>query len=197
MPKQSVPYREEDGTALIEIKLSSLQQLFSSLDPAPFREKDLERDAEAYIVDSVQELSGKERLKLVFYVQGELASAEETESLPTSVHNYFEYRRWASDRELRLLFRRGRLALAIGISFLFICLMLSRLVLALGSGLLNEVISEGLFICSWVAMWRPIEIFLFDWWPIRRQSRLYAFLTQIPVEVRPVGPLASPATEAS
>lgn len=186
MSERPAPYREEDGTALIEIKLTSLQQLFSSLDPAPFREKDLKRDAEAYIVDAVQELSGKERLKLVFYLQRELASAEEAKSLPTSVHNYFEYRQWASDCELRSLFRRGRLALVIGVGFLFACLSLSRLVLAMGSGLLNEVISEGLFICSWVAMWRPIEIFLFDWWPVKRQSRLYSCLKQIPVEVRPV-----------
>ncbi len=33
-------YRKEDGKILIEIKLSSVLQLFNSFDPAPFHEKE-------------------------------------------------------------------------------------------------------------------------------------------------------------
>jgi hypothetical protein len=31
---------------------------------------------------------------------------------------------------------------------------------------------EGLLIGGWVAMWRPLEIFLYDWWPIRAEAKL-------------------------
>ena len=44
-----------DPDANIEIKLSRMQQLFNSFDPSPFHERDLDQDAEAYIVDSVDE----------------------------------------------------------------------------------------------------------------------------------------------
>ena len=36
---------------------------------------------------------------------------------------------------------------------------------------------------GWVAMWRPIEVFLYDWWPIRREARLYDRLAVMPVRI--------------
>jgi hypothetical protein len=38
--------------AKIELNLSRLNQLFNSLDPSPFHERDLDQDAEEYIVSS-------------------------------------------------------------------------------------------------------------------------------------------------
>jgi hypothetical protein len=41
----------------------------------------------------------------------------------------------------------------------------------LASHPVGRVIEESLLIFCWVANWRPIEIFLYEWWPIiRRQS---------------------------
>jgi hypothetical protein len=37
---------------------------------------------------------------------------------------------------------------------------------------------------GWVAMWRPIEIFLYDWWPISRRLRRLRHIATLPVEVR-------------
>jgi hypothetical protein len=37
-------------TGLIELKLSGLNQLFNSMDPSPFHERDLDHDAEEFIV---------------------------------------------------------------------------------------------------------------------------------------------------
>ncbi|HEV2716906.1 MAG TPA: hypothetical protein VGU64_16700 [Terriglobales bacterium] len=42
--------------AKIEISLNRLSQLFNSFDPSPFRERDLDQDAEDYIVGSVEEI---------------------------------------------------------------------------------------------------------------------------------------------
>jgi hypothetical protein len=35
------------------------------------------------------------------------------------------------------------------------------------------VLQQSFVIGGWVAMWRPIEVFLYDWWPIRAEARLY------------------------
>jgi hypothetical protein len=43
---------------------------------------------------------------------------------------------------------------------------------------------EGLTIIGWVAMWRPIDIYLYRWWPLRRLGRYYRKLAEIPVKVR-------------
>jgi len=39
-------YRSEGDARLIEIGLKSISQLFNSLDPSPFHQKDLDADAE-------------------------------------------------------------------------------------------------------------------------------------------------------
>lgn len=49
-------YRRESDTVLIGLKLRDTRQLFSSLDPAPFIEKDLGDDADSYIIDAVREV---------------------------------------------------------------------------------------------------------------------------------------------
>ena len=61
-------YREEEGTYLIEIKLNQLQQVFNSLDPTPFLDRDLDDNAENYIINSVDEFPLNTSLKLVFYL---------------------------------------------------------------------------------------------------------------------------------
>ena len=38
------------NTKEIEIRIKSIEQLFNSLDPAPFRERELDREAERHIV---------------------------------------------------------------------------------------------------------------------------------------------------
>jgi hypothetical protein len=32
-------------------------------------------------------------------------------------------------------------------------------------------------------MWRPLEIFLYDWWPIRAERRLFDRLAAMPVRI--------------
>ena len=55
MPTDRVLYRREGGTSLIEIRLSSIHQLFDSLDPAPFPERSLDTEAEEYIIASARD----------------------------------------------------------------------------------------------------------------------------------------------
>ena len=49
---------------------------------------------------------------------------------------------------------------------------------------IGEIVRESLTIGGWVSMWRPLEIFLYDWWPIRSESRLSERLAAMPVRIR-------------
>ena len=50
-----------------------------------------------------------------------------------------------------------------------------------------SLLRESLVIGGWVAMWRPLEIYLYDWWP-RRIGRIYEKLSRVPVEIVEEGP---------
>jgi hypothetical protein len=178
------PYRQESGASLIEIKLNSLAQVFNSLDPSPFHERDLDADAEDYIVGAARELPLSQPLKLVFHLPADHLDQAAIAGLDHAMHNYFAYREATARRELRFTLRQGRAALAIGLAFLLGCIVARQLVATLGHGAIAELAAEGLLIVGWVAMWRPLQIFLYDWWPIRDRARLFAKLAVAPVEAR-------------
>ena len=47
----------------------------------------------------------------------------------------------------------------------------------------GDILRETLVIGGWVSMWRPLEIFLYDWWPIRNEARLSDRLAAMPVRI--------------
>lgn len=65
------------------------------------------------------------------------------------------------------LFRTGRWSLLIGAAVLALGVIGSGYAAQrLGGGYLGQFLSEGAIILGWVARWRPIEIFLYEWWPL-------------------------------
>ena len=73
----------------------------------------------------------------------------------------------------------------IGLGFLVVCLF-ARELLVPSAWAVSRVLAEGLLIAGWVALWGPIDVFLYGWWPIAGRRRLLARLAQIDVEVRPI-----------
>ena len=47
-----------------------------------------------------------------------------------------------------------------------------------------NIVETSLTIAGWVAMWHPMDVFLYGWWPLRRAGKVYRKLSAIPVEVR-------------
>ena len=54
----------------IEVNLRDVSQLFNTMDPSPFHEKDLDHDAEEFIVSWAREFPVKEPLVLVLHPAG-------------------------------------------------------------------------------------------------------------------------------
>ena len=79
--------------------------------------------------------------------------------------------------------RRGRLSLGVGVIFLVSCLLLGQLVAKSGLGAATDILLEGLTICGWVAMWRPLEVYLYDWWPLLEERRRLDLLAKIRVQI--------------
>jgi hypothetical protein len=177
-------YRRDGATWLIEIRLRELRQLFNHLDPAPFHEKDLDPAAEAYIEDAVREIGPRQPCKLVIHLPTVERESEDARTLPEALAHYFEYRARQTQVELRRLLGRGVASLLIGLAFMFACISLRRWLAADGK---SGVLAEGLLLIGWVALWRPVEIFLYDWWPIRRQQKRFESIAQMPVEIRSEG----------
>ena len=170
--------------AVIEIHLAESKQLFNAIDPSPFREKDLDPKAEEFIVDWARELPAKAALTLVVLLDRPGGLPDEVRVLRDAVSQYFGMRSQASRQRLKRLFKVGRTSLLIGMLFLAASFGLGGIVeSALEGQRIGEVLRESLAIGGWVAMWRPLEIFLYDWWPIRSERKLYDKLSAMLVRI--------------
>jgi len=143
----------------IEVFVDRIEQLFNSMDPSPFPDKDLDDDAEEFIVSWAQEFPQNDPLSLAIQVNQLPASANAQETVQTAVHNYFAYRMKLKHFELRRLLKRGRTSLLIGLAFLSACLLTSQMLVRRCPGTLSILVRESLTIADWVAVWRPLEIF--------------------------------------
>jgi hypothetical protein len=177
----------------IELHIGELAELFDSFDPCPFLERDLAAAAEEYIVESMRELHTPPT-SMVFHIDRTTDAARDVEILETAIHRHFGRKTGLASRELRAMLRRGWISLAIGLAFLFALLGASESAHAgLFPSPLASVLRESLVIGGWVAMWRPLEVFLYDWWPVAGQRRMYAALARIPIRVRKKTASSSPA----
>jgi hypothetical protein len=113
------------------------------------------------------------------------ASTPEAHELGAALTQYFDYRARVMALDLNELFRVGRRAMAIGLAVLSFSVITGQTVVNLVPSPIGSVIQESLLIFGWVANWRPIEIFLYDWWPIVRQRNLYQRLSAAEVKLRP------------
>lgn len=172
---------EARDTCLIQLHLRSLGQLFNSMDPSPFTERDLDDEAADYIIAWAQECHRHQRLALEIRIDAAAPAEADDATVVDAVHNYFAYRADMARRQLREHLRQGPPALAIGLLFLAAATLASRWVGIRWPGAMGQVAAEGLLVGGWVAMWRPFEIYLYGWLPIRRRRRLLQRLATMPI----------------
>jgi hypothetical protein len=181
----------------IEVRVSELRQLFNAIDPSPFRERDLDPRAEEFIVEWSRDFPADARFALIVHLDRAPGRPDEAALLSDAIHEFFRQRARGVRRNLRQLFRRGRISLVIALAFLAVSIAVGdALASYFEDSRIAGIAREGLLIGGWVAMWRPLEVFLYDWWPIRADAQLSDRLAVMPVRIEYTDPGAKEAWRA-
>jgi hypothetical protein len=168
----------------IELRIVKLAELFNSMDPTPFLHRDLDTDAEEFLESWAMEFPQHSHFRIIVHIE-QMPAEDPAPLVGESIHNYFEYRAVLTKRNLRLLLVEGRTSLLIGISFLSLCLLAADTLSVFANNAFLRALRESLIIGGWVAMWRPMQIFLYEWWPLVRRGRIYRNLAHANVLVVP------------
>ena len=173
------------ATEAIELRIERIEQLFDTLDPFPFHEKALDAGAEEYIVAWARALPRSHPLRVIIHLPATEATVHRHGEIASAMKKFFDYRAGVSAGDLRQLFRIGRHSLLIGVVVLAACLLIAELMpTGAAAGAFTRLVQQSILILGWVANWRPLEIFLYDWWPLRARRDLYLRLASAPVELR-------------
>jgi hypothetical protein len=176
------------SSGTITVPLRDIAQLLDP-DPPPFREGVVTPQAEDYILKAAKKLPGHELLRIVVDLPGS-TKPHEPADIADKITGHFRSAAEEETREVRELFRYGRKALLIGVLTLSACLFLAWLCYEkLPQRPITRLMQESFVILGWVSMWRPIEIFLYDWLPHLRRLKLFDRLSDAAVVVttRPTG----------
>jgi hypothetical protein len=173
-------YRVEDGEALVDVRVATVEQLFDNRDPAPFRQRDLDPALVEYLVGAAHDLSRADRLRVRFWTErpGEAREVED------GVRAHFEYELERTQRRRREQVRVGWISLAVAAVVVVALIGLSQLVARVIGGALGAGLREALVISGWVVMWRPVELLIHDGIPWRRDRRALRALRDAVVELR-------------
>jgi hypothetical protein len=153
----------------IQVRVASVENIFNPMDPTPLEERSLNQEVADWIEEWAEDLDKDEPITLEILVADNRLSGRE-DAIVAGIHNHFEYREWQSGRQLSKLWREGRISLVIGIAAIASLNGAARIIGDTKNPFL-EVLHEGLLVVGWVSMWKPMETFLYEWWPIRRERR--------------------------
>jgi hypothetical protein len=166
----------------LALRVREIAQLFNSMDPTPFLNKDLDPEANTFIESWAAGYPPDGRFHITIHLELWPEDGDPTGLLTEAIHNHFAYKSERTRRTLKHLLHQGRISMAIGIVFVSLCLLGADAIGKLGANPGYSIASQSLTIVGWVAMWRPLQIFLYDWWPLQRQIRLYHQLSSAHIQ---------------
>ena len=171
---------------LIELRVDNLEQLFHTLDPFPFRERDLDKEAEDFIVGWARDLAAGSTIRIVIHFPEAEGKTKAAGELSEAFRRYLRPRQRHSTRDQRAVPDRSSLARdrrhdpdrlpLVGAP---------RKRLPDRHSIQTSGRREFPDFLGWVANWRPLEIFLYDWLPLARRRDLYRRLAAATVELKP------------
>jgi hypothetical protein len=152
--------RDAAGRIVVAVATARVEDMFQDFDrAAPYPKKDLDDDFAEYVVDCVREVG---RRPFVIRIQlPELPDEAVQRRVRGSIRSYFLYLTAARERERRALLRRSGLLFVAGLAALTLSLVAHRYA-AMAEPLWPRVLSEGLTVAAWVALWNTIAVLLTD-----------------------------------
>jgi hypothetical protein len=161
----------------IIISLENVNQLLEPCPPSPFLRRRLREEAGQYLLERVTSLPHNAPAKLLVSLPKSERGKEK--NLVDAVHQDFNFQRVKAEKELHRIRRFGWRSLVIALVFLSVAMLVVQLIrryLPVGNFL--SVITEGLTVFAWVALWRPGELLLYEWIPFKRDAHLFRKLEQ-------------------
>lgn len=165
----------------IELRLQDAAALFEPLDTSPFADRHLNEKVESFILHCARECGSAEFEILVHFER--TAANGQAGDLLASIPKHFAHRVQEEIGGIRRLIREATRDLAAGLVFLFLCGLAGVAALKLFVRPFGLFVEQGLLILGWVALWRPVDLFLYELRPLRKTRDLMCALSRARVRL--------------
>jgi hypothetical protein len=175
----------EAHTHKITLHLPDIHNLFNTPAVDPFAGQVLPLSGLEQIFSELRPHSLARRLHTTIRLPAERFSPDLQPATRVALQRYCQAQIHQCNLELATVRRQGLIALQIGLVFLAVCLLLASLFEAMEflPELLQWFFVEGFVIAGWVGLWNPVELLLYEWWPIYRDRQLYEHLLHMELDI--------------
>lgn len=158
-------------TSLLSLRVASVDAIFDSRDAHDLPVRRIDSDWLEYVLEVMDDQPSKGSIDLSLLMKSDTLSGWNSQDVVDSLRRELSRRESFLTLKLRENFKLGRTSLILGLFVLVFFILLSVISSKIFSGTLRDVFHEGFMIIGWVALWRPVEILLYDWWPITQERR--------------------------
>lgn len=171
----------------ITLKLNSKEELFKKPEITPFSQ-----DYQIYsytsgiefISDELYADTSCEGVHLTLRLPQSETVAGLEQDVKAAVKRYCGGRLKDVEHDILATRWRGIRALTVSFIALFVLIGASKLIDD-DNSLILQIISEGLSIAGWVALWFPLELLTFTVWQHRLEKKIYTLLMEMDVTITP------------
>lgn len=144
----------------IDVSVGKIEELFEDFDSAAsYVKKDLDQDFVEYLIDSVREIGSYDfviRINLPMHVK-----ERHRKRLRKSIKSYFRYLELIERRKLKKTLWKSLMLFCLGMLLLAISMTLKGNMGHL-SGVMQELMTEGLTVAAWVSLWSAFARLIFE-----------------------------------
>jgi len=158
----------------LHLNIGSFDTVFDNRDPETLPRRRLDPEWLEYVLETIDDLPRSTALDMTLHTSSAALGKWKETDLAQSLREHFETYDMRLRMRVRENFRTGRTILLLGVLILIVFTGLSVLFEQFDLGVFHRIFTEGFLIIGWVALWRPVDILLYDWWPIVAERRKIA-----------------------
>jgi hypothetical protein len=159
----------------LRLELDSLEELFAEPDLDPLDGRGEELPGLERLLNQLRPQPRGVPLRTTLVLPAAARAADLEPRCRAALRAVLERRLERNRNDARSLRQEGYATLWRGLLFLALCLLGSRILaeVTLLPGFVERFLDEGLVIAGWVALWYPLDVLLYQRWPLARERRLY------------------------
>ena len=167
--------------AEIKLQLLNINEMLR-LPPSNYLKSAITTDAEEFIVEEAEVLPTNAPININVHLA--LSEIKHKDDIAPAIRRHFCYRKEQSQNEYKRIFKYGWRILFIAISLLAVIFTITEIAFYYyPDNKPLQFIHESFIILSWVALWRPLELLLYEWYPVKIDINLYSRLEHSNVQV--------------
>jgi hypothetical protein len=167
----------------VVLRTPDLSAIFHPFDPAPLESRTVSTVADEYVLNAFKDIGNPPSVTMRIQLPpGDSTCCREVQE---AFRKHFRESAAECRSELRDHFRDAIRSLGASLIFALIVVFLAQWVADLAESRLLDKVASGLSLAAWVSLWKPTEMLIHDWRPLRRTLRMREQLMAMNVVCEP------------